>query len=134
MDRMHRCTCRHSRLPRRTLTLLAAAPLLLAAAFVKPCRAESTLASASPGAGPLTATAHLDFRVIVLPSMGLSTQASGVRIQGNSGAMTVQHGTSAVWDGQAPASSAQLQPHQRVIDRLLPTPAAGGDLITIASP
>jgi len=134
MDRMHRCTCPQPWASRRTLTLFAAAPLLLAAALVKPCRAESTFASASPGGGPLTATAHLDFRVIVQPSLGLSTQASGVRIQGNSGVLTVQRGTSDAWDGQAPTSSAQLQPRARVVDRLLQTPASAGDLITVASP
>ena len=133
MDRTRRCTTQ-SMPSKRTLVLYAAAPLLLAAALVKPCRAESTFASASPGGGPLTATAHLDFRVIVLPSLGLSTQASGVRIQGNSGVLTVQRGPSEAWDGQAPASSAQLQLRARVVDRLLQTPASAGDLITVASP
>ena len=135
MDRRHRCTTRRPRPTIGRLALFGAAPLLLAVALVPPCRADSTLLTASPTSGPLTASAHLDFRVTVLPSLALSTQATGVRIQGNSGVLTVQRSPSDAWDGRAPTGSAQLRPRHQVIDTSMHTSDfAGSDLITIASP
>ena len=136
MNREHRCTTRRLRLSIGHRVLLGAAPLLLAAALAPmACRADSTLQSASPTGGPVTASAHLDFRVTILPSLALSTQAGSVRIQGNSGALTLQRDTSDAWDGRAPNGSAQLRPRRQVIDAAMhPSAFAGSDLITIASP
>ena len=127
--------CRGPLLPRGYLRLLAA-PLLLAAAFVPDARADSTLQSAAAGSGPISASAHLDFRITVLPSFGLAIKpGGGVRVQGNSGALTLQRDHSEAWDGRAPNTSSQVRPRHQVIDTAVPTPTlAGTDRITIASP
>ncbi len=115
--------------------LTGGAALLLAAALAPPCRADSTLSSSATGGGPLTASAHLDFRITVLPTLGLAMQASGVRIQGNSGVLTLQRDAVDAWDGRAPATSAQLRPHRQVVDTSVRGPSASSaELITVASP
>jgi hypothetical protein len=112
-----------------------AVPLLLAAALVPTCYADSTLQTAAAGHGPITASAHLDFRITVLPSLALSTHGSGVRIQANGGTLTMQRDARDAWDGRAPMASAQLQPRHRVIDTGIPASVSDrGDLVTIASP
>jgi hypothetical protein len=135
MDRTHRCTLRRPLPAIRASMTLGAVPLLLAAAFAPTCYAESTLQTAAPGNGPITASAHLDFRITVLPSLALSTHANGVRIQANGGVLTLQRDARDAWDGRAPMASAQVQPRHRVIDAALPASAPDrGDLVTIASP
>ena len=135
MDRTHRCINRPpwDRPVRRAG--IGAAALLLGMALAPACRADSSLQSGPPGGGALSASAHLDFRVTVLPSLSMSTLASGVRIQANSGVLTLQRGEMRAGDGRAPAASAQLQPHRQVVDTSMRTTAfAAGDLVTIASP
>lgn len=135
MDRTHRCINRPpwDRPVRRAG--IGAAALLLGMALAPACRADSSLQSGPPGGGALSASAHLDFRVTVLPSLSMSTLASGVRIQANSGVLTLQRGEMRAGDGRAPATSAQLQPHRQVVDTSMRTTAfAAGDLVTIASP
>ena len=147
MDRTSRCTSRSTkrctirrtqRGPRRLVGAIArfgVAPLLLAVALVAPCRADSTLQTAAPGSGPISASAQLDFRVTVLPMLALAIQADGVRIQANSGALTLQRGPTDASDGSAPSASAQLRSRRQVIDTSMHASAfGGGDLITIASP
>ena len=135
MDRTHRCINRPpwDRPVRRAG--IGAAALLLGMALAPACRADSSLQSGPPGGGALSASAHLDFRVTVLPSLSMSTLASGVRIQANSGVLTLQRGEMRAGDDRAPATSAQLQPHRQVVDTSMRTTAfAAGDLVTIASP
>jgi hypothetical protein len=137
MDRTHRCYTRRLGASAVRRVRIGAAALLLGMALAPTCRADSSLQSAAPGGGPLSASAHLDFRVTVLASLALSAQASGVRVQGNSGVLTLQRGasTSDGGDGRAPVTSVQLQPHRQVVDTALGTPGfARGDLVTIASP
>jgi hypothetical protein len=113
----------------------ATATLLLAVALVSASHAESTLLTAASSGRTLQASGHLDFRVTVLPVMALSAQASGLRIQGNGGVLTVQRDGAGGWDGRAPESSTQLRPQGRVVDAAMQVSAFGrGDLITIASP
>lgn len=121
---------------RATRGLSAFAGLLLAAALVPQAHAESALLNGTAGAGPLNASAHLNFRITVLPSLGLATQAGGgMRVQGNSGALTVQRDHSESSEGRAPDTSTQMRPRSRVIDTALPAPTlAGADRITIALP
>ena len=135
MDSEQPCSTREPRCSLDRLLRLGAAPLLLAAALAPACRADSTLQAAAPGTGPVSASAHLDFRVTVLPTLALATQAGGVRVQGNSGTLTLQRDSSAAWDGRAPNASTSLRPRRQVVDAALPTPPlAGSDRVTIASP
>ncbi len=108
---------------------------LLAAALVSPCHADSALRSASGGSGAISGSAHLDFRITVLPSLSLSAQGAGYRVQGNSGVLTLQHSRVGAEDGRAPANSAQLSPRRQVVDTALRTASPDtGDLVTVASP
>jgi hypothetical protein len=108
---------------------------LLAVALHSASRAESTLQTAASGTGAVSAPAHLDFRVTVLPSLGLSLQPGGVRIQANSGVLTLQRDARSAWDGRAPTGSLQLRPRHQVTDTSMQASAfAGGELVTIASP
>lgn len=134
MDRTQRCRV-HSMQPTVVTAMRLAAVLLLAAALHSVSRAESTLQTAAPGSGAISASAHLDFRVTVLPSLALSAQPSGVRIQANGGVLTLQRDARGAWDGRAPTGSEQLRPRHRVIDTSMHTSVfAGSELITIASP
>jgi hypothetical protein len=115
--------------------LLGAAPLLLAIALISPCHADSSLQAASATGGPLTASAHLDFRVTVLPSLALAARGSTVLIQGNSGVLTLQRSETENSDGMAPSASTQLLPRHQVIDTSMQASAfAGTKLLTVASP
>ena len=112
-----------------------AAALLLGASLAQPCRADSTLQAGAPNSGPLAGTAHLDFRITVLPSLALSTQGPGVRIQGNSGVLTLQRSRTDAPDGRTPTSSTQLSPRHQVVDTAMhASNVEGGSLVTIASP
>jgi hypothetical protein len=96
---------------------------------------DSTFKTAPAGAGPLSATAHLDFRVTILPSLGLALQGQGLRVQGNSGPLTLQSNNASSWDGRAPSSSVQLRPRLQVIDAAIPAAQFNnGALITLAAP
>lgn len=86
-------------------------------------------------AGPLSASAHLDFRITILPSLALSMQGQGLHVQGNGGVLTLQSNSAQAWDGRAPVRSVQLRPRQQLVD--IAIPAAQFDratLITIAAP
>ncbi len=135
MDRTHRCINRspRDRLSRRAG--IGATALLVGLALAPACQADSSLQSGPAGGGALSASAHLDFRVTVLSSLAMSTLAGGVRIQANSGVLTLQRSAMGTGDGRAPTTSTQLQPHRQVVDTSMRTLAyAAGDLITIASP
>jgi hypothetical protein len=113
----------------------ALAVLLLGTAAALACRADSQLQTGPAGRGTLSASAHLDFRVTVLPSVTLSMQPQGARVTGNAGVLTVQHSRAELVDGAMPSSSVQLRPQFLVIDAALPRAAqSGSDLVTIASP
>lgn len=134
MDRAERCGMRSTRFTCLN-ALRSGAALLLAMALHPASYAESTLQTTASGSATIGASTHLDFRVTVLPSLGLSAQTDGVHIQANSGVLTLQHDVRGVWDGRTPAGSLQLRPRHQVIDTLIRTSAfAGSDLITIASP
>lgn len=109
------------------------AALLIGAAAAASSRADSQLQS-TPGRGALSASAHLDFRVNVLPSLALSMQPQGAQILGNAGVLTVQRSSGEPVDGQAPSSSTQLLPRHFVIDTALPRVTSGQELVTIAAP
>ncbi len=113
----------------------AALLLLIGAALAMHARADSQLQTAPPAGRALAATAHLDFRVTVLPSLALSMQPGGLRVQGNGGALTVQRSLRDAPDGSAPSSHALLRPRHQVIDSALPQSGLrGAELVTIASP
>ena len=113
----------------------ALAALLIGAAAASTCRADSQLQSVPAGRGALSASAHLDLRVTVAPSLALSVQAQGVQVRGNAGALTVQRGRGGLVDGAAPSSSMQLRPRTPVIDATLPGATShGSSLVTIAAP
>jgi hypothetical protein len=84
--------------------------------------AESTRRQGSPAGSAVNASARLDFRVVVRPSIELTMQAKGWRAQGNSGALTIQRSTVRPMDGRLPGAGVQL-----------PT-TIDGEQITIAAP
>jgi len=119
---------------RVTSTALGSATLALAVSAAD-CRAESMQQQGLPAVPRLGATAHLDFRVIVLPTLALSMQAQGWRVQGNSGALTLQTGAAGTADGGAPGTSVRLGARRRATDASVQaTNAASGDVVTIAAP
>ena len=114
---------------------IALALLLIGAAAAPTCRADSQVRSAPASRGPLSVSAHVDFRLTVLPSLALSMQAQGAQVRGNAGVLTIQSSRSDVDDGAAPSSSLQLRPRNLVIDTALPRGAIlASDIVTIASP
>ncbi len=118
--------------PRRRALRRAAATALLFS-FFPAGHTDSTFKTA-PG-GPLSASAHLDFRITIPPSLALSMQGQGLHVQGNGGVLTLQSNSALVWDGRAPNRSVQLRPRQQVIDVAIPAAQFGSAaLITIAAP
>lgn len=114
---------------------IALALLLIGAVAASTCRADSQVRSTPASGGPLSASAHVDFRVTVLPSLALSMQAQGAQVRGNAGVLTVQSSRSDTDDGAAPSSSRQLRPRNLVIDTALPRAAIlANDVVTVASP
>lgn len=112
-----------------------AAALALLVGFLPAGRTDSTFKTAPAGGAPVSASAHLDFRITVLPSLGLALSAQGLRVQGSGGALTVQGNTGSAWDGSAPSRSVQLRAPRQLIDTTIPTSQFGANaLITIASP
>ena len=113
----------------------ALAVLLIGAAAASTCRADSQVRSAPASGAPLSASAHLDFRVTVLPSLSLSMQAQGAQVRGNAGVLTIQSSRSDVDGSAAPSTSLQLRPRNLVVDTALPRSAIlANDVLTIASP
>ena len=107
----------------------------LALGLASVCHAESALQTSSSSGRSLNASAHLDFRITVLPVLALSAQTSGLRIQGNGGVLTVQRDPVGRWDGRSPDSSIQMRPQGQVVDAAMHASTFGqGELITIASP
>ncbi len=114
---------------------MALTVLLIGAAAASTCRADSQLRFAPAGGAPLSASAHLDFRVTVLSSLSLSMQAQGAQVRGNTGVLTVQSSSGGIDDGAAPSSSQQLRPRNVVVDTTLPGAAIpANSVVTIASP
>jgi hypothetical protein len=84
--------------------------------------AESALRQSSSSRAKLSASANLDIRVTVQPSMGLTTQGNDLRVRGNCGALNIQRGTVRLATSGPPDAGAKL-------------PAAiDGEMITIAAP
>ncbi len=101
--------------------------------FLPAGRTDSALKTA--GAGPVSASAHLDFRITILPSLALSMHAQGLRVQGSGTALTLQSNASLAWDGRAPIRSVPLRPQRQVIDTLIPAGEFNrAGLVTIAAP
>ena len=109
------------------------AVLLIGAAVASSSRAESQLQS-TLGRGALSASAHLGFRVTVLPSLALSMQAQGAQILGNAGVLTVQYSSGEPVDGAAPTRSTQMRPRHIVVDSALPRGTRGQEFVTLAAP
>lgn len=117
---------------RRAKRCAAALALLV---FLPAGRTDSTFRTAPAGGGPVSASAHLDFRITILPSMGLALSAQGMRVQGSGGALTLQGSPASAWDGLAPNRSLQLRAPRQFIDTTIPSGQFGANaLITIASP
>ena len=76
---------------------------------------------------PARASAQLDFRITVLPSLGLAVTPLGARVEGNSGGVTVQRGAIG-------SNSAYLQPHREVVVRELVGAKGHAERLTVASP
>lgn len=122
-------------LPRQTRwrALRAAAVLALAFSFFPAGHTDSTFKTAP--AGPLSASAHIDFRITILPSLALSLQPQALHVQGTGGVLTLQSSSALAWDGRAPTRSVQLRPRQQVVDTSIPAAQFGSAaLITIAAP
>ncbi len=112
-----------------------AAALALCIGCLPVARTDSTFKTAPAGGGPVSASAHLDFRITILPSLGLALSPQGLRVQGSGGALTLQANAGAAWDGTAPSRSVQLRAPRQLIDTTIPTGQfSGSALITIASP
>lgn len=117
------------------LALAFAGSLLLSLALMHPSHAESTVQAGTAAGAAVSASAHLNFRVTVLPSLTMSMLGSAVHVQGNAGALVLQHEQRNDWDGRAPASSWQLRQHHQVIDTVLSnTSSVGSTLVTLAAP
>lgn len=116
---------------KRAFKALAIAFSVLLGLASTPCMAESSLQSGTADA-PARATAHLDFRVTILPSIGMSIGAAGARVQANYGAVTVQQEDAQGWDGRSPSTSVRLQHERQVVDRTVQVASSG--MLTIATP
>jgi hypothetical protein len=130
-QRPHRLDRTHSKPAAARCVAWALAGLLCGAAT---CRADSTVHSAAPTGGALSASAHLDFVVTVLPTLALSTQAAGVRVQSNAGTLALQRNAPGGWDGRPPSASLVLPSGRRGVDATLAPQAAGTELLTVAAP
>lgn len=114
---------------------IALALLLVGAASASTCRADSQVRSTPASDGPLSASAHIDFRVTVLPSLSLSMQAQGAQVRSNAGVLIIHGSRRDTDDGAAPSTSLQLRPRNLVIDTALPRGVIlANDVVTIASP
>ena len=81
------------------------------------------------------ASAHLDFRIVILPSMGLVLRDGRYVVQGNGGQMMLQTSMNNENDGSAPASAVSLKPHREVVTHTeMASSFAGTDLVTLAAP
>jgi hypothetical protein len=111
----------HHRLLSR-LTLLAALT-----AVATPGQADSQ-AVASLASSPLTAQAHLDFRIIVRPSLAL-------RLNGHSARITSTQDAPLQWQGGIPGVQDTLRPAaRRSLDRVVTLePAAGPQQARVAT-
>jgi hypothetical protein len=116
-----------------------AAPLLVLGLLAWPCHAGSGFASGA-GNGPLVARAHLDFRIVILPSMALRLDAASARV-------TASQDSQLQWQaGPAVSAPAQLRSTRMGLDRTVPLttmpahqgPEAarppGPGLVTLAAP
>ena len=133
MNCTRHCTAHGSPLRRVAVDAWGVVVLTLGG-FAAQCHAESTQQQGLAAGAALSASAHIDIRVIVLPTLALSTQAAGWRIQGNSGALTLQRSAAGAADGQAPGASLQVSPRRRTTDTTVSLGAAGSELVTVASP
>ncbi len=133
MDRWKLCCSVFSPPAPRRRTLRRAAATALLFSFFPAGHTDSTFKTAP--SGPMSASAYLDFRITILPSLALSMQGQGLHVQSNGGVLTLQSNSALAWDGRAPIRSLQLRPRQQVIDIALPATQFGGaTLITIAAP
>lgn len=112
---------------RRQAASICAAWAALAAMWCQPAAAESSLRS---GAGPISASAHLDFRVTVLPSLSLALRADGAVVRANEGRVYLV-GEAAQGGTRAFAVPRGVRVTDEVLER---DRLAGSALVTIASP
>jgi len=111
------------------------AVVALAGVSTPASRADSSLQlGTAPGRG-LTATAHIDIIVTVLPSLTLSALGTGARIQANTGNLVVQRDPRDAWDGRTPTDALTLQARHLVVDTTVPSAVRPqAELLTVASP
>lgn len=132
---MERSKQRGRTAPASQRTKRCAAALALLVGFLPLGRTDSTFKTAPAGGASVSASAHLDFRITILPSLGLALSPQGLRVQGSGGALTVQSNAASAWDGAAPNRSFQLRAPRQLIDTTLPAGQFSGNaLITIAAP
>lgn len=132
---MERSNQRGSLPPASRRAQRCAAAFALLVGFLPVGRTDSTFRTAPAGGGPVSASAHLDFRITILPSLGLALSAQGLRVQASGGSLTLQGNAASAWDGTAPSRSVQLRAPRQPIDTLIPASQFGSaGLITIASP
>ena len=99
------------------------------------CQAGSAFESAHPSGSPARATTHLDFRITVLPALALQITPERVRVEANSGAISMQHElASGSTDGQRPGRSAQLQSHREIVVHEFHPAPGRAEILTVASP
>lgn len=102
------------------------------AAAAGPCGADSQVVSAA-GQGPLVAQAHIDFKIIVQPSLAL-------RLDGRSAQVTSTQNAPLHWQAGAAGMPDQLwQTGRRGLNRVVPVESVPADaglprLITLAAP
>lgn len=102
--------------------------VLCIALFAVPCHASSGFAS-GPAGTPLRAQAHLDFRIVVHPSMALQMTPSATRVTSNQD-LQLQ------WQAGVPVSPTRLRAGRSGVDQVIVVqpPAAGMAAGTPASP
>jgi hypothetical protein len=102
------------------------------AAAAGPCGAESQIVSAA-GPGALVAQAHIDFRIVVQPSLAL-------RLDGRSAQVTSTQNAPLHWQAGTAGTPDELwQTGRRGLNRVVPVEAAPADagpprFITLAAP
>jgi hypothetical protein len=118
--------------------------LCAAAGFTPACWADAELASAQPSSAvapstALAASAHLNFRITILPSLSLRSDALGqLRAQSNNGPLVMQGAALAAAPTAAGASSASraglLRGPVAALSLQAEPDAHGRALVTVASP
>lgn len=100
-----------------------------------PCRAGSAFESGPPSGPAVRARAHLDFRITVLPALALLITPERLRIEANSGGVTMlQHMTADHPNGKRLDRNIQLRALREIVVTELRAMPARAEMVTVASP